>query len=297
MIRTFAPAFALALSTPAFAAAPPVTPTTILADAPAADWVAISPDHLMVMELADGGRVAILLAPRFAPVHVANIEAMARTHWYDGLWIDRVQDGYVTQWGDPDGKKPLPAGTVAKPPAEYERAAAGLAFKPLPYRDTFAPQVGIADGWPAAREGGRAWLTHCYGMVGVGRDNAPDTGAGTELYAIIGQPARALDRNIAVVGRVVSGIDRLAALPRGAGAMGFYDKPAAMLPITRVRLAVDLPEGERPRLEMLRAESASFAAWVRAKANRKDDFYVRPAGAIDVCSVLPPVRAAAATAH
>lgn len=294
MIRMLAPALALLLVAPAMAAEPPkpTTPASVLADAPAGDWAAIPADHLMVMELRGGGRVAILLAPDFAPAHVANIETMARSGWYDGLWVDRVQDGYVTQWGDPDDKKPLPPGAVAKVPAEYQRPAAGLAFKALPYRDTYAAEVGLANGWPVAREGGQAWLTHCYGMVGVGRDNAPDTGNGMELYTIIAQPARQLDRNIAVVGRVVLGMEHLTALPRGTAAMGFYEKKEAMLPIVRVRMASALPPAERPALEMLRSDSGSFAAWVKIKASRKDDFYVRPAGAVDLCSALPPVREA-----
>lgn len=271
------------------AAAP--TPATALDAAPASDWLALDPGQLLVMDLRGGGRVAILLAPAFAPVHVANIRTMARAHWYDGLWIERVQDNYVTQWGDPDGRKPLPPGVTAPAPAEYERSAAGLAFRPLPYRDGFAAQVGHdAQGWPVARDGGLAWLTHCYGMVGVGRDMAPDTGTGAELYTVIGQAPRQLDRNIALVGRVVMGMDRLTALPRGTAPMGFYAKPGERLPIVRVRLATDLPPAERPHLRMLRPDSASFAAWLKVSANRKDAFYVRPAGSLDICNALPPVR-------
>ncbi|NIJ09043.1 peptidylprolyl isomerase [Sphingomonas vulcanisoli] len=292
MIRSLTPALALLVATAALAADPPkpATPASVLERAPAGDWAPVPLDHLMVMELAGGGRVAILLAPEFAPGHVGNIEAMAKAHWYDGLWIDRVQDGYVTQWGDPDDKKPLPPGAVEKLPAEYERPVAGLAFKALPYRDTFAPQVGLVGPWPVARDGATAWLTHCYGMVGVGRSNSPDNGNGMELYTIIAQPARQLDRNITVVGRVLWGMEHLTALPRGQGAMGFYDAKVKMLPIVRVTMANELPASDRPHLEMLRSDSASFDAWVHIKANRKDDFYVRPAGAIDLCSALPPVR-------
>lgn len=268
----------------------PVTPSSVLSAAPAADWRPLDPAELLVMDLRGGARVVLALAPAFAPVHVANIVAMARAGYYDGLWIERVQDNYVVQWGDPDGKKPLPRGIVAAVPAEYERDARGLAFRPLPYRDVFAPMVGFASGWPVAEDGGRAWLTHCYGMVGVGRDNAPDTGTGAELYTVIGQSPRALDRNIALVGRIVSGMEALTALPRGTGDLGFYKTLPERLPIEHVHLAADLPPGERPRIEMLGSDSASFAAWVKARANRKDAFYVRPAGAVDVCGVLPPAR-------
>ncbi|MDO6415840.1 peptidylprolyl isomerase [Sphingomonas sp. BIUV-7] len=286
------PIFALAISLllAAGAAAAPVTPASVLAEAPAAAWIAPAPDDLLVMDLAGGKRVVIALAPDFAPVHAANIKALARAHWYDGLWIERVQDNYVVQWGDPSEKKPLPAGVVADPPAEYERAAAGLALTPHPYRDTFADTVGFAAGWPVAEQGAQAWLTHCYGMVGVGRGNAPSTGSGAELYAIIGHAPRALDRNIALVGRVLTGFESMTALPRGSEAMGFYKSVAERLPIVQARLASELPEAERPRVRILDTASATFAAWVKVRANRQDDFYVRPAGAVDLCSVMPPVK-------
>ncbi len=142
-----------------------------------------------------------------------------------------------------------------------------------------------------AESGGRAWLTHCYGMVGVGRDLNPDTGLGTELYAVIGHAPRALDRNIAVVGRVLGGMELLASFPRGSADLGMYDKPAQFISIRQVRLASDLPAAERPTFEVLRTDSDTFRQWVKVKANRQDDFFLKPAGAVDVCTVLPPLRA------
>lgn len=293
MKRSVLPAMAAVLlaTTLVHAASPePVTPGSVLKAAPDADWRRVRPQDLLVIDLADGGRVVIELADAFAPVHVANIRALAGAHWYDGLAIERVQDNYVVQWGDADGTKPLPQHIVRSPPAEYTRTSAGLGFEALPYRDTFAERVGFSNGWPTAEDDGQAWLTHCYGMVGVGRDLNPDTGTGAELYAVIGQAPRALDRNIAVVGRVLAGMERLAALPRGGGDMGFYTAAAQRPPIRRVRIAADLPASERPNLEVLRTDSPSFRAWVHVRANRQDTFFLRPAGAVDVCNVLPPVR-------
>jgi peptidylprolyl isomerase len=267
-----------------------VTPASVLAAAPDADWATIDPHDLMVIELAGGGRVVIQLADTFAPVHVANMRKLAAAHWYDGLAIERVQDNYVVQWGDPDSKKPLPAGIVTSPPAEYDRSAAGMTFPLLPYPDPYAKAVGVSGGLPVGEDGGRAWLTHCYGMVGVGRDLNPDTGTGAELYAVIGTPPRALDRNIAVVGRVLQGMDILAALPRGTADLGFYAEPKQRTPIVRVRIAADLPTAEQSHMQVLRETSASYRAWVQAKANRQDTFFVRPAGALDVCNAMPPVR-------
>ena len=284
-------AIVLAPASVASRAPAPVTPASVLAAAPASAWKGIDPNDLLVIDLAGGGRVVIALADAFAPAHIANIRTLARAHWYDGLAIERVQDDYVVQWGDPDGKKPLPAG-LSRPPAEYERPAAGLAPTPLPYPDTYAEHVGLLGAFPVGEGGGEAWLTHCYGMVGVGRDVNPDVGAGAELYAVIGQPPRQLDRNIAVVGRVLAGMDTIAALPRGAGDMGFYAQGGQRTPILEVRIAADMPPAERPSFQVLDVTSASFAAWLHVKANRQDAFYLRPAGALDVCNALPPVRPA-----
>jgi peptidylprolyl isomerase len=206
--------------------------------------------------------------------------------------IYRVQDNYVVQWGRADGGKPLPDGLAKHLPAEYERPSAGLAITPLPYRDAFARVVGYSGAFPVASEGGRAWMAHCYGIVGVGRDLMPDTGDGTELYAVSGHSPRQLDRNIALVGRVLDGFEHMTALPRGSGTLGFYEKDQKPLGIARVRLAVDLPPAERPAFEWLRPTSASFTRWLHLRANRKDTFYFRPAGAIDLCGGMPPVRAA-----
>ncbi len=268
----------------------PLTPGAVLAAAPASDWRLVKPENLLVIDLAKGGRIAIELAPDFAPVHVANIQALARLHWYDGLFIERVQDDYVTQWGDPSGKKEVPKSIVQNPPAEYEKPAADVPFEPLPYRDTYADQTGFSGGWPVAETDGQAWLTHCYGMVGVGRDLNPDTGTGSELYAAIGHAPRPLDRNIAVVGRVLGGMDILSSFPRGTADLGMYDKPSQFVSIRRVRLASDLPAAERPAYEVLRTDSDTFHMWVKVKANRRDDFFLHPAGAVDVCTVLPPLR-------
>jgi len=205
-----------------------------------------------------------------------------------------VQDNYVVQWGNNESTKPLPAGVVAKPPAEYARALAGLAVTPLGSPDAYAPAAGFVSGWPMAldRKGGTANLAHCYAMVGVGRDLSPDTGTGGELYAVIGQAPRHLDRNIALVGRIVSGIETMSSLPRGTEALGFYKERSSDVPIVRARLAADLPVAERPRFEYL--GGASFDAYLHARKNRQDDFFIRPAGGADLCNVNVPVRAVAA---
>lgn len=274
---------------------PARTPQQILAEAKPADWRALDPENTLYLDLA-GGRVVIELAPLFAPLHAANIRTLVRQRYFDGLAILRVQDNFVTQWGDPDSENADKARSLGKAErrvaAEFSRASDGVAFKALPDGDVYAPQVGFSDGFAAARDPAtqRAWLTHCYGVVGAGRDNQPESGSGAELYVVIGHAPRQLDRNIAVVGRVVEGIELLSALPRGTGPLGFYEKPEQRLAIRSVRLAADLPEQQRLPLEALRTDTATFDALVESRRNRRDDWYQVPAGKIDLCNVPLPVR-------
>ncbi|WP_164157025.1 peptidylprolyl isomerase [Sandarakinorhabdus rubra] len=268
--------------------APPVYNAAdgIIANAPAGHWLDIAPDDLMVMDTT-AGQMVIQLAPAFAPAHVAAIKRLVRQGQFDDGRIVRVQDNYVVQWTarpDPAAPKPAPL------PPEYERPLAGLSFAPSPYRDTYA-EAGFVAGWPVARDAaaGTVWLAHCYATVGVGRDNPPDTGDGTELYTVIGHGPRHLDRNIANVGRVLAGIEPHAALPRGTEELGFYRTEPEKTKITRVRLASQIPGF--PKWQMMDTASPSFAAVVNARANRTG-FIIRPAGAADLCNLRVPVRQA-----
>lgn len=278
-----------------FGAAPPppaLAPSEIVAAAPASAWAPVPADDLVVMDLAGGARIVFQLAPHFAPAHVAAIRALVRGGWFDGNTVTRVQDDYVAQWGGADPARARPAGPPKTLPAEYDRPLAGLALTPLPSRDAYAARIGFADGWAVASDGTRAWLPHCYGAVGVGRDMPPDTGDGTELYAVIGQAPRHLDRNIALVGRVLEGMPALASLPRGTAELGVYATAAERKPIVRAVIAADMPAAARPAYQIMRTDSASFAAYAEARANRRDAFFVRPAGGADLCNVPVPTRRA-----
>ncbi|UHQ21102.1 peptidylprolyl isomerase [Lysobacter sp. KIS68-7] len=267
----------------------------ILDASPASDWRTLDPARTLYLQLPTG-RVVIELAPDFALEHVANIATLAKEGYWDGLFVIRSQDNYVAQWGDPeeDEAKKKKIGT-AKPhlPAEFERDAKGVPFVKLPDVDGWAPEVGFSGGFPAARDpkAGKAWLTHCYGMVGAGRDVAADSSDGTSLYAVTGQSPRMLDRNITLVGRVVQGIELLSVLPRGTGPLGFYEKPEQYVPIVSAKLASQVPEAERTQLQLLRTDSKTFETVVESRRNRRDEWYKRPAGHIDLCNVPLPVRA------
>lgn len=319
------------LSTPLAAAdkpAPFPSPGEIVAAAPAAEWQRIAAEDLLVMDLAPGPkgearRVVIQLIPApFSQDWVGNIRKLAAAHWWDGLSVYRVQDGYVTQWGDADGEdkakaRALPPGLAVVPESAYatDDRTVEIPFGKKPIfegrkgvlrplseqHDAYAMAAGFVDGWPVAYgSGGRivgggnvetsAWPVHCYGMVGVARDMSPDTGTGAELYTVIGHAPRQLDRNIALVGRVIEGMQWLSSLPRGPAPMGVYTDPADRTPIVSVRLASELPAAEQPRFEYLSTEGETFAKYADAVANRRDPFFIQPAGGADICNVRVPVR-------
>jgi peptidylprolyl isomerase len=299
--RTALLALSLALAAGAAHAAAPAAPAKgrtmqqVLDASQPGDWRELDPRNTIYLEL-ERGRVVIELAPQFAPEHVANIRALAHSGYWNGLSVNRSQDNYVVQWGDPEEdaakRKPLGADAKAKLPAEFARKSAGLKMTVLPDADGWAKQAGFVDGFPAARDSaaGSSWLTHCYGTVGAGRDMAPDSSNGSELYVVIGQSPRHLDRNITTVGRVVQGMELLSVLPRGTGALGFYEKPSERAPIVSIRLAADVPQAQRAPLEVLRTDTTLFAELVESRRNRRDDWYLQPAGHINVCNVPLPVR-------
>ena len=299
-------AFALLMSalmaTPAFAAkhaskktvTPPRSVTEIIKDSPDTDWRGLDPDNTLLMTL-NQGQVLIELAPRFAPHHAANIRAMAHEGFYDGLSIVRVQDNFVTQWGDPNSDDPATAKPLGKAephiPAEFSIPYKGLPIRKLPDVDGWAPVTGFVEGFPVAADPRRnqAWLAHCYGTVGAGRGNERDSSTGAELYAVIGQAPRGLDLNITVVGRVLQGMELLSSLPRGGPNMGFYEQPEQRTEIKSVKLLADMPEAERPNLQVLRTDSKTWTAVLDARRNRTGWFVYNPKH-IEVCSASVPVR-------
>jgi cyclophilin family peptidyl-prolyl cis-trans isomerase len=268
----------------------------IVAGTQPGDWRALDAENTLYLELP-AGRVIIELAPAFAPRHVANVKTLVREKYFDGLAIIRVQDNYVVQWGDPNAENATLARKIGRAqkhlPPEFDRAIdPQIPFAALPDGDVYADEVGFSNGFPVARDKrtGKMWLVHTYGMVGAGRDNAPESGGGTELYVVIGQAPRHLDRNVTLLGRVVQGMELLSTLPRGPAPMGFYQKAERRLPIRSIRVAADVPESERSPLEILRTDTDSFRALIESRRNRPEAWFHFQAGRIELSNVPVPVR-------
>jgi len=85
-------------------------------------------------------------------------------------------------------------------------------------------------------------------------------------------------------------MELLASLPRGPAPMGNYEKPEQRIPIKSIRLASDVPASERTAIEVLRTDTPLFTRYVESRRNRRDGWYVAPAGHTDVCNIAIPVR-------
>ncbi len=166
---------ALFFATPAMAddakpAAQPALPTFVSPD------ITKDPQDVLLLDLSNGGRVAIRLMPQWAPNHVERIKTLTRQKFYDGIVFHRVIEGFMAQTGDPTGTG---GGGSPLPDLKAE-------FNAMP---------------------------HLRGTVSAARTNEPDT-ANSQFF-IVFYPRFALDRKYTVFGRVISGMEVVDRIERG----------------------------------------------------------------------------------
>lgn len=165
-----APAFAKDKVKQPVVPAAPALPTTVDTD------IAHDPQDVLLLDLSDGGRVAIRLMPQWAPHHVERIKTLASQGFYNGQIFHRVIDGFMAQTGDPTGTG---QGGSQLPDLEAE-------FNSMP---------------------------HVRGTVSMARTNEPNS-ANSQFF-IVFYPRFALDKKYTVFGRVISGMQYVDAIQRG----------------------------------------------------------------------------------
>jgi len=276
----------LALATPA--AAQDANP-----EDDAANWRAVAPENLLLLE-TPGGTVTIELNPAFAPQTAEQMRTLARTGHYDeGASFYRVIGNFVAQGGicigpDCEGDDGAP-----ELPREYEREIGeDIEFTPLGNADLFAQEAGHIGGFAAGRDDDTVWLLHCIGAMAMARNNNPDSGS-SHFYIINGQAPRHLDRNLTVFGRVIGGMDHVQAVNHAApgNASGVIPDAGDRTPIISLTLASELPEEEQPRWEVMRTDSQAFADLKTSKRVRDGEFWFRkPPETVDICTLTVPAR-------
>ena len=158
----------------------------------------------------------------------------------------------------------------------------------------FAPYTGFIDGFPAARDekkAGKAWLTHCPGMVAMARNEDPDSSS-TDFYIVMGQAPRYLDRNLTIFGRVVWGMDVVQRIKRGPTLdNGIIEEDLDRSWITRMQLASSVDESERLDVYVADTNTKGFRDMLRKRRNRTDKFFHhKPPKVLDICQVPIPSR-------
>ena len=137
--------------------------------------MASDPENTLHLQLKDG-LVVIQLLPDVAPGHVAQIKALAREGFYDGIVFHRVIEGFMAQTGDPTGTG---MGGSERPNLKAE-------FNATP---------------------------HLRGTVSMARSSNPDS-ANSQFF-ICFDDASYLDGQYTVWGQVVAGMEHVDAIKKG----------------------------------------------------------------------------------
>ncbi|MBB5519448.1 peptidylprolyl isomerase [Amphiplicatus metriothermophilus] len=265
--------------------AAPMRPADIVANAPAEAWRPLDLENTILLDLP-AGEVVIEMRPDFAPAHVAQIRQLVRQGFYDGLKFHRVIEGFVAQGGDPKGDG---TGGSSLPDIKGEFIHHTEEFPNFTEigRDRIAARVGFVDGMPAAAQpealrsfrADRAvqlWGLHCPGVMSMARATDPNS-ANSQFFIVIGDSRLNLDKRYTTWGWIVHGFDATRRIARG-------EPPERPTPIVRMRIAADVPENERPNIQVMRTDSEAFKQYIEAAGLVRDGF-VR-----NMCNIKPPRR-------
>ncbi|QOL26249.1 peptidylprolyl isomerase [Thalassotalea sp. LPB0316] len=249
-------------------------------------WRNVSPQNMVIMTLPHGD-VVFELSTDFSPEHVKQFKKLTR----DGLYKDnkfyRVIDGFVAQGGpDEATEKKFEINTLKI--EEDLTIDKNWYYTKVQDNDLFAPITGFKNGFGIGvdEQAGKAWLTHCPGILALGRGNEPDT-ATSHFYITNGQAPRYLDRIMSVFGRVIYGMNHVQAIQRTAVIEGDDQVPSEMYtPILDMQLMSDLPEEKQWQIAVEDTNSEAFVKKLDDRRKRDNAFfYKKPPPVLDVCQV------------
>jgi peptidylprolyl isomerase len=273
------------VATAALAAALSAASATAAPAGPAAgDWRPVDAQNTLVIETSQG-RVIVELYPQVAPAAVAQVETLARQHFYDGLTFFRVIDGFMDQTGDPqnNGKG---ASSLPNLKAEFEfRYAPGAGSGVTEAVVVPGGVIGFVGALPMiAQPDAMAGMTvdgkvrgvalFCSGVMGMARAQDPDT-ANSQFFLMRGAQ-HSLDQKYTPVGRVISGMAAVRAIKTGDPVADPKDR------MVSVQVLADMPAGARPDVRVLDTASAYFKAEAASQRAAKGDNF--DPCAVDVAS-------------
>jgi peptidylprolyl isomerase len=253
-------------------AAKPAAPAAPSGPGPA-DWRTPDPNNVLVID-TNKGRVVVEMIPEVAPQHVLQIRALAHENFYDGLKFFRVIDKFMDQTGDPQNSG---QGGSSKP-----NLAAEFTFRrgsDLPFAmaaDQTVAEIGFIKSLPVESQSMAlaaitkdqkvtAWALYCQGVMGMARDDNPDSG--NSQFFLMRYPYPSLEKKYTAWGRVISGQDVVRAIKAGEP----VEQPQDYM--EHVRLLADLPEATRPKVRVIDTKGAWFKSEIeRVRAAKGADF-------------------------
>jgi peptidylprolyl isomerase len=263
--------------------------------APDSAWRTVEAEDLLKISTSEGV-IWVELADEFAPAHTARMRELARADWYDFKVWHRVIDGFMAQGG---GAMDNPSITPPTDPIEAEftirRDPAEIEVTEIqdrtinPRSNRSRAQAGFWDGFPASTQPAAAagimgdgrvdsWLIHCDGAAAMARTADPNS-ANAQFYIVRGE-AEHLNTQYTVWGTVRAGHEVTYALNEGTLGETRGFQPSF---IEDVQVVSDLPEDERPTVQVMDTTSEAFAAYLAALEAAEGE-------APDVCEIDVPVR-------
>ncbi|BAT20811.1 MULTISPECIES: peptidylprolyl isomerase [Asaia] len=147
-------------------------------------------NNRLVMKLKTGD-VVIELRPDLAPLAAERLRTLSEQGFYDGVKFHRVIEGFMAQGGDPTGT--------------------GSGGSDLPdLKAEFTREAKFERG-----------------TLGMARTMNPNS-ANSQFF-IMFQPTPSLDGQYTIAGQVVSGMEHIDQVKRGAGASGMVKDPDAII--------------------------------------------------------------------
>lgn len=241
----------------------------------AADWRTPDPQNVLVID-TNKGRIIVEMYPQLAPNHVVQIRALAHDKFYDGQAFFRVVDGFMDQTGDPTNSG---TGGSKLPDLKAEftfRRGADTPFVSAQSADGGELGfIGSAPVWSQSSDlmamtaDGKVngYGLFCAGTAGMARAGDPNS-ANSQFY-LMRDTYDSLNRKYTVWGRVIAGQDVVRSIKTGEPVEAPQDQ------MLSVRLLSDLPEAQRPKIQVVDTQGSYFRAKLAAeKAAKGDDFSV-----------------------
>lgn len=168
------------------------------------DTLAQEAGDRLVITLKDGD-VVIALRPDLAPMHVAQIKALAEAGEYDNVAFHRVIDGFMAQTGD----------------VEHGDMEDGFD----------ASRVGTGGSSLGNIKAEFSDASFDRGVVGMARSQHPDS-ANSQFFIMLA-PAPHLNAQYTIVGEVISGMEFVDGIMKGdAAGNGVVSQPDRMMKVT-----------------------------------------------------------------